>query len=135
MEVGEELIRICKYNAPDTEAFDHELTSYALNAALGIIEISEFTTDGHSAHLASLLSLVRDSADLYLSSLDPSISSYSEHSSMVDDSRIVKQELHREEEDLIFISSLPDELDDETVSGLRDRASGYTALLPFAQRQ
>lgn len=131
--VAEDLVEICKHNAPDTEAFVHELTSYALNAALGIAEIAEFTIDGDSAHLASLLSLMRDSTDLYLSSLYPSILSYCEQNNMVEDSRIMKQERHREEEDLMLISDLPDELDERAVSGLRDRASGYTALLPLVR--
>lgn len=133
--VDEVLARACIRNAPDTEQFPHELTSYALNAALGIGEIAEFTFDNQLDHLAVLLTLVRDSVDLYLSSLDPSVLSPAEQNSTLDDHFVMKQELDKEENDIKFLSTLTDELDEEAISALRIRASNSIPLFPLALHQ
>jgi uncharacterized protein YjaG (DUF416 family) len=59
----------CIKNAPDTEEYTHELTSYALNAALTMSDILEFTADRRSDHITYIATLATDSVHLYLSSL------------------------------------------------------------------
>ncbi|MGC7950670.1 hypothetical protein, partial [Bacillus sp. II_CA] len=60
-ELAEELLEI----APDTEEFDHPLTSAALNAALSIAATISLISDGGESHVVEAASLARDTAALY----------------------------------------------------------------------
>jgi len=125
------LSEACLKNAPDTEEFSHQLTSYALNAALAINDIVEFTRDGNPDHIANASTLATDSVDLYVNSLHSSIVSPHELDSKIASHPLMQQELCRQEEDIKFLSRFPDELDMETISALRTRATTQPPLLPL----
>jgi hypothetical protein len=119
-------------SAPDTEEFSHELTSQALNAALAMRNILEFTLDERVDHIADILMLARDSLHLYLSSLEPSVVSTPEEDRWIASHPLVQQEQSREQEDVKFLSELPDHFDKNTISALRARASAQPPLLPLS---
>lgn len=131
--VDQALNEACMRSAPDTEEFSHPLTSYALNAALAMSDIVEFTLDGRSDHIAYVSTLARDSVDLYLSSLEPSVVSSSEKDKMIAAHPLMQQEQRREGEDVRFLSDLPEPFDAKTISVLRARASSQSSLLPLAR--
>jgi hypothetical protein len=131
--IDQALNQACIRSAPDTEKFSHELTSYALNAALAMSDIVEFTLDGRVDHIAYVSTLARDSIDLYLSSLEPSVVSSPEEDKKIAGHPLMQQEQRREEEDIRFLSGLPDQFDNNAVSALRARASTQAPLLPLAR--
>jgi hypothetical protein len=126
------LDQACLGSAPDTEEFSHELTSQALNAALAMRSILEFTLDERVDHIAYILMLARDSLHLYLSSLEPSVVSTPEKDRWIASHPLVQQEQSREQEDVKFLSELPDHFDKNTISALRARASAQPPLLPLS---
>ena len=131
--VDEALKDACLRGAPDTEDFSHELTSYALNAALAMADIAEYTLDGRADHIASVLALARDSLHLYLSALAPSAGSSPERDRRIAGHPLIRQEQRREREDIAFLSGVPDELDDKAVLALRARVKTQTPLLPLSR--
>lgn len=131
--VGQTLSQACIQSAPDTEKFSHPLTSYALDAALAMSDIVEFTFDGRRDHIAYVLTLARDSIHLYLSSLEPSRISSAEEDGRIAQHPLMEQERRREEEDIKFLSGLPDVFDKNAVSALKARANAQTPLLPLAR--
>jgi hypothetical protein len=131
--VDRALDQACIRSAPDTEKFSHALTSYALNAALAMTDIVEFTLDGRADHVSSVSRLAHDSIYLYLSSLEPSVASSSEEDIRIARHPLMQQEQRREQEDIEFLAGLPDQLDKSAVSALRERASTQPALLPLAR--
>lgn len=131
--IDQALNEACLNGAPDTEEFSHELTSYALNAALAMSDIVEFTLDEKADHIAYILTLVGDSLHLYLSSLEPSVVSSPEKDSRIARHPLMEQEQRRQDDDIRFLSELPDRFDKETISALRARASTQTPLLPLAR--
>lgn len=131
--VDKALNQACIRSAPDTEKFSHALTSYALNAALAMSDIVEFTLDGRSDHIVSVSTLARDSVDLYLSGLEPSLVSSAEEDNKIAQHPLMQQEQHREEEDIKFLSGLPDQFDKNVISTLKARASTQAPLLTLAR--
>ena len=131
--VDQALNQACLSSAPDTEEFSHELTSYALNAALAMSDIVEFTLDEHADHVAYILTLVRDSLHLYLSSLEPSVVSSPEKDRRIASHPLMQQEQRREEEDIKFLSGLPDQFDKNVISTLKARANTQAPLLPLSR--
>jgi uncharacterized protein YjaG (DUF416 family) len=131
--VDQALSQACIRSAPDTEEFSHGLTSYALNAALAMSDIVEFTLDGRTDHIAYVLTLVQDSLHLYLGSLEPSVASSPGKDSRIASHPLMQQEQCREEEDIRFLSGLPDQFDKNLISTLKARASTQAPLLPLAR--
>lgn len=131
--IDQALNQACINGAPDTEKFSHELTSYALNAALAMSDIVEFTLDGRSDHIAYVSTLARDSVHLYLSSLEPSLVSSAEEDNRIAQHPLMQQEQRREEDDIKFLSGLPDQFDENVISTLKARASTQAPLLPLAR--
>jgi uncharacterized protein len=131
--VDQALNQACLRSAPDTEKFSHELTSYALNAALAMSDIVEFTLDKRADHISDILTLVRDSLHLYLSSLEPSAVSSPEKDRTIASHPLMQQEEHQEGEDVTFLSELPDELDNKSISAIRARASMQAPLLALSR--
>jgi uncharacterized protein YjaG (DUF416 family) len=121
----------CLRGAPDTEEYSHELTSYALNAALAMSDIMEFTQDGSADHITSVSTLAGDSVYLYLSSLEDSVVSSPDENSRIASHPLVQEEYRREEEDIRFLASLPEQFNDETILSLRARAGTQAPLLPL----
>jgi uncharacterized protein YjaG (DUF416 family) len=131
--VDKALDQACVQGAPDTEKFSHPLTSYALNAALAMSDIVEFTLDGRADHVSSVSRLAHDSIYLYLSSMEPSVASSGEGDIRIARHPLMQQEQRREQEDIEFLAALPDQLDRNAVSALRERANTQPPLLPLAR--
>jgi hypothetical protein len=125
------LSEVCLRGAPDTENYSHELTSYALNAALAMNDIMEFTQDGCADHITRVSTLARDSVYLYLSSLENSVVSSPEENSRIAADPLMQKEYRREEEDIKFLASLPEQFNEETILSLRARAGTQVPLLPL----
>lgn len=129
--VDRSLSEACLKGAPDTEDYSHELTSYALNAALAMNEIMEFTQDGCADHITGVSTLARDSLYLYLSSLEGSVVSSPEEDSQIASHPLMQEEHRREEADIRFLAGLPEQLPDEAILFLRTRADTQAPLLPL----
>jgi uncharacterized protein YjaG (DUF416 family) len=131
-DIDQSLNEACLNNAPDTDAFSHELTSHALNAALAMSDTLEFILDHRPDHIVYVSTLATDSVHLYLSRLSPSVVSSSVEDKKIAEHPLMQQELSRQEEDIKFLAGLPDQFDSETVSALRERARTQAPLLPAA---
>jgi len=129
--VDQGLSQACLRSAPDTDEFSRPMTSYALNAALAMSDIVEFTQDRRTDHIACVLTLVRDSLHLYLSGLEPSLVSSPEKDRRIAQHPLMKQEQRREEGDIEFLSGLPGRFDPKTIAVLRQRASDQTSMFPL----
>jgi uncharacterized protein YjaG (DUF416 family) len=123
------LSEACLKGAPDTEDYSHELTSYALNAALAMNDIIEFTQDGCADHIISVSTLAGDSLYLYLSSLEDSVVSSPEEDNQIASHPLMQEEYRREEADIRFLTGLPEQFSDETILFLRARADTQAPLL------
>lgn len=129
--VDRSLSEACLRGAPDTEKYSHELVSYALNAALAMNDIMEFTQDGCADHITSVSTLAGDSLYLYLSNLKDSVVSSPEEDSQIASHPLTQEEHRREEADIRFLAGLPEQLPDETILSLRARANTQIPLLPL----
>jgi hypothetical protein len=123
----------CLGQVPDTEAFSHELTSQALNAALTAVSILEFVQDGRADHLAYISTLATDSIDLYLNGLGDRILDDPDDWTVMTNP-LMQSELHRQESDIIFLSTLSDKFDHRTLAVLRARAKSQPQLLPTSRQ-
>lgn len=126
------LIRACTQSSPDTEKFSHELTSYALNAALALVEVLEFVIDAGTEHLEQLLNLARDSVYLYLSDLEPSVVSSQTEVEKIKHDSLMEREALQEFADINFLNALPEMLDDSAILSLKNRAITSSHLVPLA---
>jgi uncharacterized protein YjaG (DUF416 family) len=131
-QVDRSLIEACLRDAPDTEDYSYELTSYALNAALAMNEILEFTQDGCADHITSVSTLAGDSLDLYLSTLEDSVVSSPEEDRQIASDPLIQEAHRREEADIRFLVGLPEQFTNETILSLRARADTQAPLLPLA---
>lgn len=129
--VDRSLSEACLRGAPDTEDYSHELTSYALDAALAMHDILEFTQDGCADRITSVSTLAGDSLDLYIGSLEDSLVTSPEKDSWIASHPLMQEEHRREEADIRFLASLPEQLSDETILSLRARADTQAPLLPL----
>jgi uncharacterized protein YjaG (DUF416 family) len=129
--VDRSLMEACLNGAPDTEDYSHELVSYALNAALAMNDVVEFTQDGCADHITRVSTLAGDSLYLYLGSLEDSFVSSPEKNSRIASHPLMLDEHRREEADIRFVASLPEQLGDETILALKARADSQPPLLPL----
>lgn len=129
--VNRSLSEACLRGAPDTEEYSHELTSYALNAALALNDIVEFTQDGCADHITRVSTLAGDSLYLYLSSLEDSVVCSPEEDSRITSDPLMQEEHRREEADIRFLADLPEQFPDEAILSLRARADHQAPLLPL----
>lgn len=124
------LSETCLKSAPDTENFTHELTSFALNAALAMSEILEFIADGETRHITYISTLAIDSVDFYVGGLDPSPVYTPELERKIAAHPLMHREQRQQEEDARFLSEHPDRFDKKIISGLRARARSQVPLIP-----
>jgi len=129
---GKALSQTCLRMAPDTEKFSHDLTSFALNAALAMSDIAEFMLDYRVDHIADISTLARDSVYLYLGSLDLSVATPPDEDSKIASHPLMRQEENLEEEDIRFLSDLPDDFNKTVISALKERARNQAPLFPLA---
>ncbi|WP_263419238.1 YjaG family protein [Terriglobus albidus] len=121
----------CLRGVPDTEDYSHELTSFALNAALAANDIISFTKDGRAEHITSVSALAGDSLYLYLSDLEGSGVSSTEEDSWIVSHALMREENRRQEADIEFLAGLPEPLSDEAIISLKVRAGTQPPLLPL----
>ncbi|ACO34119.1 DUF416 family protein [Acidobacterium capsulatum] len=129
--VDRSLSEVCLRGAPDTEDYSHDLTSYALNAALAMNDIMEFAQDGCADHITSVSTLAGDSLYLYLSSQGDSVVSSPEEDSQIASHPLMQEEHRLEEADIRFLAGLPEQFSEETILSLRARAGTQAPLLPL----
>lgn len=111
-------------HAPDTEEFDHPLTSAALNAALSVAAMMSFLADYDVAHVVEAASLARDTAALSAQSIEatpPHSLGFKE----IMKHPLVRQELQRQAEDLNFLESLPTDIPREMIPLIKEHARNY----------
>lgn len=130
--IDQSLNGACRRGAPDTEEYRHELTSFALDAALAMSDIMEFASDGRADHIASVSSRAGESVYLYLNGLDDSVVTTPEKVGQIASHPLMQEERRREEADIRFLANLPEQFNDETIRSLRARADAQTSLLPLA---
>jgi uncharacterized protein YjaG (DUF416 family) len=124
-----ELAAKCLNEAPDTEVFDHSLTSAALNAALAVGEMMEFLADHSIDHLLAAAGLARDTTALYAQSIEampPNSLGFND----IMDHPLIKKELWRQAEDLEFLKSLPTDNPRQMIPLIKEHAGKAPALLP-----
>jgi uncharacterized protein YjaG (DUF416 family) len=93
---------------PDSEDYGSIAASFALNAALVAANIAEFLTDGQDSHLVEAIGYARDSLDanatneIGASVYNGAVENY------VKAHPLVQKERQAEEDDVAFLSKLPD---------------------------
>jgi hypothetical protein len=131
-QVDRSLSEACLRGAPDTEKYAHELTSFALDAALAMSDIIEFMQDGCAHHIERVSMRAGESVYLYLNGLDDSVAIPPENVSRLASHPLMQKEHRREEEDINFIAGLPEPISNETILSLRARADAQAPLLPLS---
>lgn len=129
--VDPSLSEACRRGAPDTEEYSHDLTSFALDAALAMSDIMEFTQDGCADHIERVSTRAGESVYLYVNGLDDSVVIPAEKVSCLAFHPLMEEEHRREEEDIKFLAGLPGQLSEETILSLRTRAEAQAPLLPL----
>jgi uncharacterized protein YjaG (DUF416 family) len=129
-KIDRSFINRCATNAPDTETFPGELVSHALNAALSIVSILELIADERTEHVVEIAELGRDSIDLFLQDREPNLISSSEMDDRISTDTMMDRECERRKGDIIFLSKLSENFDDQDLLKLRARANEQQALLP-----
>lgn len=130
--VDQSLNGACRRGAPDTEEYCHELTSFALDAALAMSDIMEFAQDGGTDHITSVSTRAGESVYLYLNGLDDSVVTAPEKVGQFAFHPLMQEEHRREEADIRFLANLPEQFNDKTIQSLRARADTQAPLLPLA---
>ena len=124
----EDLAKTCIDKVPDTEDFQHDLTSSALDAALSVADLMSFLFDGKVDHIVEAASWARDTAFMSVESTI-SIDGPALALQEINGHPLVQRELKQQEQDVSFIESLPEEIGEEAFSALRARAEGTPAIL------
>jgi uncharacterized protein YjaG (DUF416 family) len=109
-----ELADNCLNAAPDTERFEHPLTSAALNAALSVRAVTRFLSDHDVKHVLEVAGLARDDAALHAQSIEAT-PPYSLDFEEIIKHPLVQQELRRQADDLQFMESLPMDISQEVI--------------------
>lgn len=124
-----EIAEQCLNHAPDTEEFNHPLTSAALNAALSIAAAISLLADDDVNHVVEAAGLARDTAALYAQTIEttpPRSLGFEE----IMKHPLVQCELRQQAEDLKFLQALPADDSQRLISLLKERAAGTPGLLP-----
>lgn len=119
----------CLDSTPDTEDFDHPLTSAALDGGLSIGLMMEFLVDDDVDHIVEAASLAHDTADLFeaiLEDVDP-------HSlrGWTAGLQFVQRELRQQADDLAFLESLPNDVPNQMAPVVREYAARTPDMLPL----
>ena len=124
-----EMAEQCLEHAPDTEEFNHPLTSAALNAALSIAATMGFLADDDVNHIVEAAGLARDTAALYAQDIETTPPRSLDYGEIIKH-RFVQRELRQQVEDLEFLEALPADISQQVVPLIKRRAAGTPALLP-----
>lgn len=118
----------CFNGAPDTEDFNHPLTTAALNAALSIAATIRFLADDDVDHIVEATCLARDTAAMHVQAIE----AMPPRSLDLDDVMkhpFVQHELRQQAEDLEFVEALPVDDPRQLVSLLKGRVEHFEELL------
>jgi uncharacterized protein YjaG (DUF416 family) len=110
----------CLDHAPDTEEFDHPLTSAALNAALSTGAMMSFLADYDVDRVVEAAGLACDTAALNAQSIE-AIPPHSLGFTEIVEHPLVRQEVQRQMEDLEFLESLPIHVSQTMVKLIKER--------------
>jgi uncharacterized protein YjaG (DUF416 family) len=124
-----EVAEQCLDHAPDTEEFNHPLTSAALNAALSLAATMSFLADGDINHVVEAAGLARDTAALHAqgTGANPPRSLNFEE---VMRHPLVQHELRQQVEALEFLTALPTDVSQQTAAPIKERAARTPPLFP-----
>jgi hypothetical protein len=120
---------------PDSEDFGSLEASFALNAALVAADIAGFLEDGQDAHIVEPMQYVLNSLDAYV--LDPIEGLIGDKSmnQFVERHPLVQKEKRREEEDVIFLSRMPNvPWSEHAMSKLRHRVENQGSLFDGSRK-
>ncbi len=120
--------KICVDNSPDTEDFQHSLTSAALDATLSIADLMSFLSDSNIDHIIEAAGWARDTAFMYVEGTEH-YDSTKVGLEQIDHYPMVQRELRRQLEDLKFVESLSEGINHEALTALRERSRRAPGIL------
>jgi uncharacterized protein YjaG (DUF416 family) len=123
----ENLAKACLESAPDTENFDDQLTSAALDTALSISYLMSFLADHAVDHIVDSVGLALDTVALFVQRTE-AVAPYSLSLDRVDGHWLMQRELKRQEEDLVLLERLPSDVA-SVIPILRKRAKEPPEML------
>ena len=122
LEQCEQISEACCECVPDTEEFDHALTSAALNAALAVGSLMAFLSERNVDRIVEAAGLARDTLALQVQSVEAA-----QPLSLTSDELVkhplMQQEARRQADDLMFLASLPDHIGQKEVYLLKARTA------------
>lgn len=124
----DELVHECLSKAPDTENFDHCLTSAALSAVVALAATLDFVIDQNISHTIEAARTAFDTAVLYAENSDSSVSQPRALGDIIK-RQLVQKELRRQEEDLSFLELISETNRSELNSFIVSRAREMPSLL------
>jgi uncharacterized protein YjaG (DUF416 family) len=128
---GKEARAGCPRGDPDTEAFDHPLTSAALNAALAIQSLYDFLSSRDVDDVVEAAVLARDTVALYVQSVE-AVAPFSVSAERITSHPLMQQELQRQVEDVAFLESLAEDMRPETTRLIEEHAARALGLIPLS---
>ncbi len=96
--------------APDTEDFDSDLVSSALDAAVAISLLMKAFSDQKTDTIVEAVTLVRDSVDMYVQELEDMDPAAHDLEEKILEHELMQKELKRQRENLDFLSTLDDDI-------------------------
>jgi uncharacterized protein YjaG (DUF416 family) len=117
----------CHVDPPDTEEYDHYLTSAALNAVLSIGLLIAFTSDNNVDHAVEVSCLACDTVALNVQSLD-SISPLSLSLDEVTKHPRMQLEVHNQMEEIAYLASMPEDFSQKSITLLKEHAKQDSKL-------
>jgi len=100
----------CESIAPDTEVFDSDFVSSALDAAIAVSSLMKAFFENDTNLIVEGASLARDSVDMYIQELENMDVNASNLESLILNHRLMQQELRRQREDLEFLRGLSSDI-------------------------
>jgi len=131
LESYEESAGKCLESTPDTEDYQHILTSAALDTALSVRNLMLFLSDHNTDRIMECAGFARDTVVMWAEKRTPvPAHRVQESMEMVMRDPVVQQELSRQAEDIEFVASLPEDFDSETVLQVKERSRQAPSMLP-----
>jgi uncharacterized protein YjaG (DUF416 family) len=118
----------CLADPPDTEEYDHYLTSAALNAVLSIGLLIAFTSDHNVDHAVEVSGLACDTVALNVQRLD-SISPLSLSLDEVTRHPLMQQEVRNQMQEIAYLASMPEDFSQKSMALLKERAKQDSELI------
>jgi len=115
-------------NSPDTEDFQHNLTSAALDATLSLADLMSFLSDSNIDHIIEAAGWGRDTAFMYVEGTEH-YDSTKVGLEQIDHHPMVQRELRQHLEDLKFVESLSEGINHEALTALRERSRRALGIL------